>query len=127
MRAYRVPLEELTQPPLANGPETCHTKSMENKGTTMLNSVDAVHFLVLDYYPQEVPLNIRTAAALDGVWELFGEPVPDYLPAGEHPTVTEEELIEWVSDYAFRPLGGGSWALVDLTDGSPYATLIPAA
>jgi hypothetical protein len=100
---------------------------MENKDATMFNSIQAVHFLVRDYYPQEIPMTIRVAAAFDTVEELFGEPVPKYLPAGEHPTVTEEELIEWVSDYAFRPLGEGAWVVVDITDGSPYALLTVAA
>lgn len=93
----------------------------------MFNCIEAVHYLVYEYYPQEVPLAVRANAAIGEVEDLFGEPVPSHLPPGEYPVVTEEQLVEWVSDYAFRSLGNDSWALVDLTDGNPFVVLTPAA
>lgn len=93
----------------------------------MLNPIQAVEYLVLEYFPEDVPLTVRAAAAFQHVEDIFGEPVPTELPPGDHPHVTEEDLIDYVSDYAFRPIGEGAWVLVDLTDnGAPAAVLTPA-
>ena len=92
---------------------------MKNTEKT-LNPLAAIRYLATEYFPQEVPFAIRSAAAYAMAEDLFAE--------GCDPEITEEDLVEWASDLAFRPLAGGAWVLVDLADGGePWAVLEPKA
>jgi hypothetical protein len=47
----------------------------------------------------------------------------EHDPDGE---VSEDEFVEWGTDLALRPLGGGSWVVVDLAQGAePLAIVEP--
>ena len=83
-----------------------------------MDALAAIRYLALEYFPEELPLAVRSAAAYAMAEDLFAE--------GEDPEITEEDLVGWASDLAFRPLAGGAWVLIDLAaGGEPWGILEP--
>jgi hypothetical protein len=89
---------------------------MKNKST--MGALDAYHFLAYEHFPEEVPVAIRIHAAVNFVREFFAQDLDEEAP--------EDEFVEWATDLALRPLGDGSWVVVDLAQGAePLAILEP--
>jgi hypothetical protein len=86
-----------------------------------LKRLAAIRFLTHEVFPADVPVGVRAALAGELVELLTGNAVlPPLFPHFEN--ISEEELTVWGSDFAFRPLPDGSWAVVSLPDnlGDPW-------
>jgi hypothetical protein len=90
------------------------------KNETTMNALAAVRYLATEFFPEEIPLCIRSAGAYTLAEDFFGE-----TPEEE---VAADEFVWWATDFSIRPLAGEAWVLVDLTEGGePIAVLEPKA
>jgi hypothetical protein len=85
---------------------------MKNE-TTFKQRIAATRFLTNEVFPTDVPKAVRVALAGDIVETMV------WLSNSDKRTeenFTEEDLTVWGSDYTFRPLPDGSWAVMSMPD-----------